>query len=218
MNTKCQRAGFPAGCTLLVLFLCGAAATAENVDPYQYGEQYGWSENTGWLNAEPSVGGGMQVEADRLTGWVWGENIGWINLSCRNNNTCKTVSFGVVNDGAGNLSGFAWGENVGWINFDPAVPGETKLIDYRVRIDSGGKLTGWAWGENVGWIRFDNKTSWSVRVCIVTLEDLANFAADWLETGALPANLDRTGNVDLADFSAFSTEWLDYCPDGWQLK
>lgn len=166
---------------VVIMLLCAAAAMAENVDPYDSGEQYGWSENTGWLNAEPGVGGGMQVAADRVTGWVWGENIGWINLHCANNDTCKDVSFGVVNDGRGNLSGFAW-------------------------------------GENIGWIHFDGKQQWSVRVCIVTLEDLANFAADWLEFGTPPANLNGDRQVDMEDFSLFSQEWLDYCPDGWQLK
>ncbi len=130
---------------LLVWLLCAVAALAENVDPYGGSEQYGCSENTGWLNAEPSSGGGMQVEANPLTGWVWGENIGWIH--------------------------------------------------------------------------FDQTERWAMRVCIVTLEDLANFAADWLAVSGAPgANLDGIGSVNMADLKLFSKEWLDYCPDGWQLK
>ena len=127
---------------------------AENVDPYDTDAQYGWSENTGWLNAEPGTGDGMQVAGDKLTGWVWGENIGWINLSCENNGTCGTVDYGVVNDGDGNLSGFGWGENVGWINFDPVCAGDT-TNQYKVSIDANGLMSGWAWGENIGWIHFD---------------------------------------------------------------
>ena len=204
-----------------ILFMLAICMTgpgfAENIDPYEAGEQYGWSENAGWLNAEPDTGGGMQIEQDKVTGWVWAENIGWINLHCENNGTCGTVSFGVVNDGAGNLSGMAWGENVGWINFDPDVPGDANN-PYKVSIASDGKLSGWAWGENIGWIHFDQTQSWSVRVCIVTLEDLANFAVDWLGTGTVPGNLNGSGDVDMADFSILSQEWLDYCPDGWQLK
>ena len=201
---------------LMTGLIFSAAVFAENVDPYGSGEQYGWSENTGWLNAEPSVGGGMQVESNKITGWIWAENIGWINLHCENNGTCASVSFGVVNDGAGNLSGYAWGEDVGWINFDPYVSGETRLNEYCVRIDEDGRLSGWAWGENIGWIHFDAAQTWDVRACIVTMEDLAHFAADWLDTG--PGNLNGTGYTDMADFDMFAEKWLDYCPDGWQLK
>lgn len=199
---------------LMMGFVISIAVYAENADPYESGEQYGWGENAGWLNAEPGTGDGMQVESDKVTGWVWGENIGWINLHCQNNETCGTAAYGVVNDGAGNLSGFAWGENVGWINFDPDVTGPGDA--YQVRIDAAGKLTGFAWGENIGWIHFDNDETWDVRVCIVTMEDLANFASGWLGSG--PGNLDGAGDVDMADFDLFAEEWLDYCPDGWTLK
>lgn len=189
---------------------------AENVDPYNMDEQYGWSENAGWLNAEPSVGDGMHVAGDKVTGWVWGENIGWINLHCDNNGTCAAAAYGVVNDGDGNLSGFGWGENVGWINFDPAVPGDT-ANQYKVSIDANGLMTGWAWGENIGWIHFDATQTWSVRVCIVTLEDLTNFASYWLTTNPA-ANLDGTGDVNMPDYAIFAAYWQTYCPDGWQLK
>ncbi len=199
---------------MIVFAVC--FAIAENVDPYAAGEKYGWSENTGWLNADPSVGSGMQMSDYKVTGWVWGESIGWINLSCENNGTCGSVDFGVVNDG-GILKGYAWGENVGWINFDPTVLGETRINEYCVRIDGNGLLDGWAWGENIGWIRFDKNKAWKVRVCVVTLEDLTNFAAYWLGTEPA-ANLDGLGNVDMGDFSILSSYWQDYCPDGWTLK
>ena len=124
---------------LFILFLIISGVHAENVDPYESDEQFGYSENTGWLNAEPDAGDGMHIESDKVTGFVWGENIGWINLHCENNGTCGTVSYGVVNDGAGNLSGYAWAENVGWINFDPDVPGDT-TNQYKVTIDTDGKI------------------------------------------------------------------------------
>lgn len=189
---------------------------AENVNPYETGEQYAWSENTGWLNTEPNTGDGTQVADDKLTGFIWTENVGWINLHCQNNNTCAIVDYGVLNDGSGNLSGFAWAENVGWINFDPDVPDDT-TNQYKVSIDAYGKFSGWAWGENIGWIHFDETQPWDVRACIVTLEDLQNFASFWLEIGS-PANLDEIGSVDMGDFSIFASYWQDYCPDGWQLK
>jgi hypothetical protein len=148
---------------LIIGLVFSGAVFAENVDPYETGAQYGWAENVGWLNAEPDVGGGMQVEGDKVTGWIWGENIGWINLHCLNNGTCATVNFGLVNDGAGNLSGYAWAENVGWLNFDPVVTGPGDA--YQVTVDADGKMSGWAWGENIGWIHFDNLEKWSGQFC-----------------------------------------------------
>jgi hypothetical protein len=146
----------------LTLLFCPMGAFAENIDPNQNDSQYGYGENTGWLNAEPlgDSGPGIEVGDLELTGYIWAENIGWISLSCQNTTSCAAVDYGVVNDGAGNLSGFAWGENVGWINFNPVFGG--------VSIDTDGNFDGWAWGENIGWMHFRNisipykvQTSWS---------------------------------------------------------
>lgn len=134
------------------------AISAENIDPLASDSQYGFQENTGWMNAEPQGdgGSGVTVYADRVEGYIWAENIGWINLS--------PASYGgVMNDGNGNLSGYAWSENTGWINFSPANGGVT--IDVFT-----GKFSGWAWGENIGWINFDlttqppnvTRTEWSI--------------------------------------------------------
>jgi hypothetical protein len=203
--------------TILTIFcLLLSQAFAENINPYKTGEQYAWSENTGWMNAEPSTGNGMQVQGDKLTGFFWSENIGWINLNCENNATCGAVSYGVVNDGAGNLSGYAWAENVGWINFDPDVPDDTSN-QYKVSINSEGKFSGWAWSENVGWINFDSTQTWDVRACIVKLEDLQNFASYWLGSN-VAADLYLDGTVNMEDLSIFASYWQDFCPDGWQLK
>lgn len=191
----------------------------ENIDPYDEGAQFAWSENTGWLNAETTFYG-MHVLSDKVFGYLWGENIGWINLHCENNNTCASVAYGVVNDGAGHLSGLAWGENVGWINFDPDVPSDT-ANQYRVTIDAAGYFSGWAWGENIGWIHFDQTQGWNVQVCIVNLEDLVNFASYWLQVGSVPGNFTTRGtspDVDMNDYTIFASYWQSYCPQGWQLK
>lgn len=201
---------------MYVLFSCGL--WAENIDPYNTNAQYGWCENTGWLNLDPSVGSGVQVSDSKLTGWIWGENIGWINLSCENSGDCGMVDFGIVNNGSGRLSGYAWGENVGWINFDPDVPGETRFNEYCVRINAEGKFSGWAWGENIGWIHFDSSQSWNAKVCVVTLDDLTNFASYWLESDSVPAELDGQPGVNMGDFEIFANYWRTFCPDGWQLK
>lgn len=205
------------GQTVLILcfLLCCVNLYAENIDPYNNDSQYAYGENVGWLNFEPNTGDGVQVAADKLTGYVWAENIGWINLSCENTGYCATVNFGVANDGAGNLSGYAWAENVGWINFDPIVSGDP--TDYSVKIDGDGNFSGWAWAENIGWINF-NLADYYIVACKLTLDDLANFVNDWLDSGPVPGNLDLTGDVNFEDYSIFASYWLDYCPDGWPLK
>ena len=188
---------------------------SENIDPSDQDMQYAWSENAGWLNFEPSQGPGVHVSGEKLVGWVWAENTGWISLSCQNTNSCGDVDYGVVNDGSGGLSGFAWGENVGWNNFGPVVPGDP--ADYGVRIGREGDFSGWAWGQNIGWIHF-GLSDYYVVACKVTIEDLASFCDQWLDSGDIPANLDSTGLVDFYDFSFLAEAWWDFCPDGWQLK
>lgn len=138
---------------------------AENMDPDHDNSKYGWGENVGWINLEPSGDGGPGVQVDDflVTGWMWGENIGWISLSCRNRGTCDSVSYGVRNDGLGNLSGEGWTENTGWIRFSHSQGG--------VWVDpADGVFHGYAWGENVGWIQMGTvsgpfpyriRTAWS---------------------------------------------------------
>ena len=189
-------------CAMLVA--AGANCFAENIDPYDDGSQHAYGENVGWLNFEPS-GSGVQVYSDHVEGYVWAENIGWINLY-------PTNYGGVLNDGNGNLSGCAWGENVGWINFGPTYGG--------VVIDNQGAFSGYAWGENIGWINFSltSLSAYNVQACKVNLDDLANFLAEWLESGSVPGNLDGTGDVDLNDYSILASYFMDYCPDAWPLK
>ncbi|MGA1864330.1 MAG: thrombospondin type 3 repeat-containing protein [bacterium] len=122
---------------------------AENIDPLEDGSQYSYGENIGWLNFEPVLGEGVNVEDTALTGYVWAENIGWINLNPEEHG-------GVTNDGCGNLSGYAWGENAGWINFAPNYGGVT--------IYPNGNFHGWAWGENIGWIHFQSAEPVSYKV------------------------------------------------------
>ena len=141
----------------IVTGLCIIAVQAESIDPDNDESQYAWSENTGWINAEPQGDGGVgvQVEADKLTGYMWGENVGWISLSCLNQGTCATLQYGVLNDGAGNLTGFSWGENVGWISFSCTNTSSCGTVNYGVTIDPNtGEFSGFAWGENIGWMSF----------------------------------------------------------------
>ena len=204
---------------MLCVFLCGAVTVySENIDPYDANSQYAYGENIGWFNFEPNIPDqniGATVTSGNLTGFIWAENIGWINLDPNDSDP----NSGISNDGAGWLTGYAWGENVGWINFDPNVPNDAN--HYGVIIESDGNFDGWAWGENIGWINFRSTDLYghNVKACKVNLDDLANFADDWLKTGAeLPGNLDGTGRVDLADYSILAENWFDFCPDGWQLK
>jgi hypothetical protein len=205
--------------TILLLFIT-TSTLAENIDPCDANNQYAWGENVGWFNFEPSLGDGAHVDKTQLTGYVWAENIGWVSLSCENTSSCGTVYYGVTNDGAGNLSGYAWSENAGWISFSCENTGSCGTVDYGVTIDFDGNFDGYAWAENIGWINFNSAQLYNqgVQVCIVNYVDLANFTNDWLQTGLVPGNLDKEGNVDFLDYAIFASYWLDYCPDGWQLK
>ena len=93
-------------------------------------------------------------------------------------------------------------------------------MNYGVTIDAQGNFDGWAWAENIGWIHLQSASpvAYKVQACVVTLDDLRNFASFWLDPGAVPANLDATGDVDNNDFSIVAAYWLDYCPNGWELK
>jgi len=58
----------------------------------------------------------------------------------------------------------------------------------------------------------------SFNVCVVDLDDLQNFVIFWLDSGAgIPADIDNSGLVDLADFSDLSFYWLGLCPENWSL-
>ncbi len=179
--------------------------SAENIDPNKDGSQYAYGENVGWLNFEPNrpePNVGATISNDKLTGFIWAENIGWINLS-------PSIYGGVINDGTGQLSGYAWGENVGWLNFNPQVPGDAN--HYGITIGSEGNFDGWAWGENIGWIHFQ-------ATFIVDWDDLANFTAQWLETGSgMEADLYEDEKVNLVDFSVLANNWLGDCPLDWRL-
>ena len=54
--------------------------------------------------------------------------------------------------------------------------------------------------------------------CVVDLDDLQNFVMFWLDSGAgIPADIDNSGLVDLADFSDLNFYWLGLCPENWSL-
>jgi len=144
---------------IILLFLLPFLVLAAN---FRGDHKWAWSENSGWLNFQPTDEG-VTVAHAGLTGYLWAENVGWVKLDYDGvpgaQNTTST-NWGVTNDGDGNLGGYAWGENVGWINFHPT--------DSQVVIDSYGCFSGYAWAENIGWIKFDHsqtsytpQTSWS---------------------------------------------------------
>lgn len=146
------------GCALVlsVLSLAGPSpVNAETIDPGGDGSQHAWSENAGWINAEPAGNGGpgMDITTNGVKGWLWSENLGWISLSCENTASCATVEYRAHRDPSGELSGFAWSENAGWISLSCQNTSSCATIDYRVTIDPGtGELVGYAWSENVGWL------------------------------------------------------------------
>ncbi len=134
----------------LLLGLVSVVYAAGNIDSTN---KWAWAGNAGWLNFNPSHGGGVTVYDDHLEGYAWAENIGWVRLGTYTGGGTHTYAndaagnYGVNNDGSGNLSGYAWSANAGWVKFDPK--------DEQVTIDSStGEFDGYAWGENVGWIHF----------------------------------------------------------------
>ena len=157
MKTAGQRAS-PRFLVLVILIcLMGGAAHGENIDPDGDGSKYAWSENLGWINAQPNGPGGpgVQVSDSDLTGWAWSENAGWISLSCTNL-SCSGGSYGVTNDGCGTLAGYAWSENVGWINFAPSCGGEATC---GIKVDpTTGVFSGRGWSENAGWLTFSSNS------------------------------------------------------------
>jgi Thrombospondin type 3 repeat len=175
---------------------------AENIDPFNNGSQYAWSENSGWLNAEPANCGncGVQASNTKLTGYIWGENMGWINLSCQNNNTCAGPggNWGVTNNGSGALSGYAWAENAGWISFscqnNPSSCAGTG--NYGVSISgSTGVFSGYAWGENIGWVSFSDTSP--VAYQVQTADEDADGVFAGSDNCPLDANPSQT-NTDAA--------------------
>lgn len=163
---------------LLAAFMAFPALAAENINPDNDDSKYAWSENAGWINAEPmgEAGPGAEVADDKITGYIWSENIGWISLSCENKGSCGTVDYGVTNDGNGNLSGYGWSENAGWINFSCENNGYCPTVDYGVKIDSStGDFSGYAWAENIGWIKFAKAAPFAYKV-----------KTSWLSAIALP--------------------------------
>ena len=209
---------------LPMLLLLASSVYAENIDPYQNGSQYAYGANVGWLNFEPNrpePNVGAHVTSAQITGFVWAPNIGWMSLSCISTNSCKSVDYGVENDGNGNLSGYAWSANAGWVSFSCENTQSCKSVNYRVTIDGDGVFHGWAYGQNIGWIHFNSAipVAYKVQACVVNLFDLANFVDDWLDKDSgLPGDLNKDKHVRFDDYSIFAGYWLDFCPSEWKLK
>ncbi|MCP5010475.1 MAG: hypothetical protein GY942_10885, partial [Aestuariibacter sp.] len=101
----------------LFLGLVSVVYAAGNIDSKN---KWAWAGNAGWLNFNPTHGGGVTVYDDHLEGYAWAENIGWVRLGTHDSGGTHTYdnnaadNYGVNNDGNGNLSGYAWSANAGW--------------------------------------------------------------------------------------------------------
>ena len=157
MKNAGERASPPFMLAAILTLLTAGVVFAENINPANDGSKFAWSENLGWINAQPGGPGGpgVQVADSVLTGYAWSENAGWISASCTNDASCGTTSYGVTNNGCGTLSGYAWSENVGWIDFACSTNGSCATANYGVVINpKTGIFSGRAWSENAGWITF----------------------------------------------------------------
>ena len=86
---------------------------------------------------------------------------------------------------------------------------------------AGYTLSGTIGQPDAGTIAGDNYVLaggfWSdFSVCIVDLDDLANFVQQWLENGPdLAADLNGDNWVDLEDYAVLSAYWMAVCPGDW---
>ncbi len=200
LRSPLARLGLPALLVGAIGLVAATVLAASNIDPLN---RSAWSENIGWINSNPSSGGGVKVSSSALTGYVWTENKGWISLSCSNTGSCGTVNYGVTNDGAGNLKGMGWGENIGWVNFSC----QTNVLcggsagKWGVTIDPAtGDFHGEAWGENTGWIRFN-------------CADDASCGATGYKTKTTWGALGCSPFADCDHDPLFPTVYGDGCPD-----
>jgi hypothetical protein len=59
----------------------------------------------------------------------------------------------------------------------------------------------------------------TIPMCIVDLDDFAQFSREWFMVGAMiPFDLNDSNSVNLADTVLFSDPWLRYCPADWPLS
>ncbi len=61
----------------LLLDLVGVVYAAGNIDA---SSKWAWGGNAGWINFNPTHGGGVTVYDDHPEGYAWAENIGWVRL------------------------------------------------------------------------------------------------------------------------------------------
>jgi hypothetical protein len=149
--------------TALVLIL-PLSLLAENVDPDGTGYHWAYSENGGWLDAEPGGDGGsagLHTADGLITGWLWSPNVGWISAHCSNTSSCGDVEYGlhleVDSDNPGWLrfSGKAWSENTGWVVSHCLETNSCNEVEYGLRVEMAtGLVVGYAWSENLGWLSF----------------------------------------------------------------
>lgn len=152
---------------LVVASAPGGQAAAETIDPGETGSRHAWSENAGWVNAEPAGDGGpgLRITDEGVTGWMSLENAGWVSASCYTTGSCAEVDYGLTVSPAGEIGGFAWSENAGWIVFSCATTASCGTVSYGVTVNLvNGELAGHAWSENLGWITVSCETTSSCGV------------------------------------------------------
>jgi hypothetical protein len=61
-------------------------------------------------------------------------------------------------------------------------------------------------------------------LCIIDLQDFAQFAAHWLDGPCVASNgwcggadLNQLNDVDIIDLGILASEWLNVCPSNWHL-
>lgn len=126
----------------------------------------------------------------------------------------KRISFGIGMAMVLTMSGFAADYEIPWYTTDggggTSTGGHYSLTGTIGQADTG---------VNSGSVYVHSAGFWPGSLgCLVNLTDLSRVAEAWMNIGPVPADLDASGKVDMADFAILAYWWLDYCPSDWPLK
>lgn len=201
----------------------GAQVTIdETVNPDDDGSRWAWSENLGWLNAEPDGDGGPGLETrfEEVHGWMWSENAGWISAHCENTGSCGNVDYGIevvtlIEEDRVELRSWAWSENAGWMALACEATGSCGSADYGVDIEVGtGVLRGWAWSENGGWVSFDCRNTGTCGNVDydVTIGPCPEITQIIQIAGGVPPNVAELGQPVRIEGMGFTDQPMDQTP------
>lgn len=209
--------------TIVVIFLSSYVLSTKTKasGPGVYISGYVYSENIGWVNFQPHIGGDIYIDSTTgdITGYAWSENIGWVKFGGLTGfptgpgttaSNAKKIGTNIVGwaracGGMYDVSPNQTSPNNtcsgtsrtdgwdGWISLDGS--------GYGVHIDNtNNALSGFAWGSDIlGWIDFSPTISSSVSVVDFYAFPSAIYKGqevkiNWKTTGASTCTIDKNGS------------------------